>query len=52
MIQTTAQEPKLFIGIDIHKKSWKVHFKTDLSKWRKYNNEWYAIYIRFRRRSE
>ena len=30
MIQTTAQEPKLFIGIDIHKKSWKVHFRTDL----------------------
>jgi transposase len=27
--QTTAQ-PKLFIGMDVHKKSWTVHFKTDL----------------------
>ena len=26
----TACPPKLFIGIDIHKKSWKVHFCTDL----------------------
>ena len=26
----TAQEPKLYIGLDIHKKSWKVHFCTDL----------------------
>jgi len=26
----TATTPKLFIGIDIHKKSWKVHFCTDL----------------------
>lgn len=28
--QTTASVPKLFIGIDIHKRSWKVHFRTDL----------------------
>ena len=28
-IQTTAI-PKLFIGMDVHKKSWTVHFKTDL----------------------
>ena len=28
-IQTTAV-PKLFIGMDVHKKSWTVHFKTDL----------------------
>ncbi len=27
--QTTAS-PKLFIGMDVHKKSWTVHFKTDL----------------------
>ena len=27
--QTTAL-PKLFIGMDVHKKSWTVHFKTDL----------------------
>ena len=30
MIQTTASIPKLFIGIDIHKRSWKIHFRTDL----------------------
>ncbi len=23
--------PKLYIGLDIHKKSWSVHLKTDLS---------------------
>ena len=28
-IQTTAV-PKLYIGMDVHKKSWTVHFKTDL----------------------
>lgn len=27
--QTTAM-PKLYIGLDIHKKSWSVHFRTDL----------------------
>jgi transposase len=27
--QTTAV-PKVFIGMDVHKKSWAVHFKTDL----------------------
>ena len=27
--QTTAI-PKLFIGMDVHKKSWTVHFRTDL----------------------
>jgi len=27
--QTTAV-PKLFIGMDVHKKNWTVHFKTDL----------------------
>ena len=26
----TAAVPKLFIGMDVHKKSWTVHFKTDL----------------------
>jgi len=29
--QTTAQKPKLYIGIDIHKKSWKLHLRTDLT---------------------
>lgn len=27
--QTTAT-PKLYIGLDIHKKSWSVHFRTDI----------------------
>lgn len=29
--QVTTQAPKLFIGMDIHKKTWKVHFTTDLT---------------------
>ncbi len=29
LLQTA--EPKLYIGIDIHKRSWKVHCATDLS---------------------
>jgi transposase len=33
--QTTAT-PKLYIGLDIHKKSWAVHFKTDISDHRGY----------------
>lgn len=28
--QVTTESPKLFIGMDIHKKSWKFHFTTDL----------------------
>ena len=28
--QPTAQ-PKLYIGMDIHKKSWSVHLRTDIS---------------------
>ena len=28
--QVTTSTPKLFIGLDIHKKSWKFHFMTDL----------------------
>lgn len=28
--QVTTSTPKLFIGLDIHKKSWKFHFTTDL----------------------
>jgi len=28
--QTTASVPKLFIGMDVPKKSWTCHFKTDL----------------------
>ena len=28
--QVTTATPKLFIGLDIHKKSWRFHFTTDL----------------------
>ena len=28
--QVTTDSPKLFIGLDIHKKSWRFHFTTDL----------------------
>lgn len=28
--QVTTSTPKLFIGLDIHKKTWKFHFTTDL----------------------
>ena len=28
--QVTTLSPKLFIGLDIHKKTWKLHFTTDL----------------------
>jgi len=28
--QVTTKTPKLFIGLDIHKKSWRFHFTTDL----------------------
>ena len=28
--QVTTMSPKLFIGLDIHKKTWKFHFTTDL----------------------
>ena len=28
--QSTASVPKLYIGMDIHKKSWSVHLRTDL----------------------
>ena len=28
--QVTTNTPKLFIGLDIHKKSWRFHFRTDL----------------------
>lgn len=28
--QVTTVRPKLFIGLDIHKKSWRFHFTTDL----------------------
>ena len=28
--QITTETPKLFIGLDIHKKSWRFHFTTDL----------------------
>lgn len=30
--KVTTQSPKLYIGIDIHKKTWKVHFCTDISE--------------------
>lgn len=29
--QLTALQPKLFIGLDIHKRSWSVHMRTDIS---------------------
>jgi transposase len=29
-MQVTNNQPKLFIGIDIHKKSWRIHTATDL----------------------
>ncbi|SKB53153.1 hypothetical protein SAMN05660903_01198, partial [Salegentibacter salinarum] len=28
--QSTASIPKLYVGIDIHKRSWKIHCSTDL----------------------
>jgi len=28
--QVTTATPKLFIGMDIHKKSWRIHFTTDI----------------------
>jgi transposase len=34
--QTTAT-PKLYIGLDIHKKSWSVHFRTDIFDHRGFN---------------
>lgn len=30
MLSQTTATPKLFIGLDVHKKSWTAHFKTDL----------------------
>lgn len=30
--KVTTQSPKLYIGIDIHKKTWKVHFCTDITE--------------------
>ena len=30
--KVTASHPKLFIGLDIHKRSWKVHFCTDITE--------------------
>ena len=30
MITQTTALPKLYIGMDIHKRSWKVHCATDL----------------------
>lgn len=31
MLPQITATPKLYIGLDIHKKSWSVHFKTDIS---------------------
>jgi transposase len=31
MLSQITASPKLFIGLDIHKKSWSVHFRTDIS---------------------
>ena len=30
--EVTAISPKLFIGLDIHKKTWKLHITTDLGE--------------------
>ena len=30
MLSQTTAIPKLFIGLDIHKKSWQLHFRTDI----------------------
>ena len=30
MSTQTTTTPKLYIGLDIHKKSWSVHFRTDI----------------------
>ena len=30
MLSQTTAIPKLFVGMDVHKKSWTVHFRTDL----------------------
>ena len=32
----TTTTPKLYIGLDIHKKKWAVHFKTDIADYRGY----------------
>lgn len=38
MLQTlTTASPKLYIGLDIHKKSWAVHFRTDIFDHRGFN---------------
>jgi transposase len=29
-IQETVNKPKLYIGVDIHKKSWSVTIRTDI----------------------
>jgi len=54
--KVTTSTPKLFIGIDIHKKSWKVHFCTDISegntatfapsasKLKKYVSKYFMVY--------
>lgn len=31
MLSQSTATPKLFIGMDIHKKSWQLHFRTDIS---------------------
>ena len=31
MLPQITATPKLYIGVDIHKKSWSVHFRTDIS---------------------
>lgn len=31
MLPQITATPKLYIGLDIHKKTWAVHFRTDIS---------------------
>ena len=34
MLTQATATPKLFIGIDIHKKQWSVHLRTDIFDYR------------------
>ena len=36
MTSIISSQPKLFIGIDVHKKSWSVHIRTDISEHKTY----------------
>jgi transposase len=36
-IQETVNKPKLYIGVDIHKKSWSVTIRTDIMEHKNYS---------------